>query len=269
MKIALVNLCKIEDFSKTKYYEESLEFLKENSIDYVDYFSGRATSADLLNGFHGAIRNEQIDLVWFIQGGNSLVNFLDKIDWDLVAQSNKEYLGLSDFTHFAFKAVALGRPCYYGPGLKQIKSYFPTTEQRQFLIAFLEQKLLPAYKAELLLGDNNMSLENRKIIGGHSFISAIMLSHANIDMRERFLFFEHHYVPGEELSDAGYFLNAIKYLLVHNKPLGIVLGHSFLFDKEGNPLAVHKINAYFTQILKELNLPIYYIDHFQAIIKFS
>ena len=107
MKIALVNLCRIQDFSKTKYYESSLEFLKENDIEFVDYFSGRETPSDLLKGFHEALKNKDIELVWFIQGGSDLIKFLDKIDWDLVKQSNKEYLGLSDFTHFAFKAVAV------------------------------------------------------------------------------------------------------------------------------------------------------------------
>ena len=117
MKVALVNLCKIEDFSKTGDWRSSLAFLKENNIDYVDYFSGKETPTDLLNGFYEALANKEVELIWFIQGGNDLITFLDKIDWKLVKKSNKEYLGLSDFTHFVFKAMESGKTCYYGPGL--------------------------------------------------------------------------------------------------------------------------------------------------------
>jgi muramoyltetrapeptide carboxypeptidase LdcA involved in peptidoglycan recycling len=269
MKIGLVNLCKIEDFSKSKYYPKSLEFLKENEIDYIDYFSGRETSADLLSSFHAAVSNDQVELIWFVQGGNSLINFLDKIDWDLIKQSDKKFLGLSDFTHFAFKAVALGRICYYGSGLKQVKSYLPSVEQRQFLVDFLKKNQQPKYRAELLMGNGDANLENKKIIGGQSFISSIMLPHTNIALDERLLFFEHHYIPGEELTDANYFLSALQYLTANNKPLGIILGHSLLFGKDNNPLAIKDINAYFTQTLKDLGLPVYYINHFQTIIKLS
>lgn len=269
MKIALVNLCKIQDFSKTKYFQDSFEFLKENGIDFIDYISGRETETDLLNGFHEAVNNSEVELVWFIQGGNDMVKFLDKIDWELIKITNKEYFGLSDFTHFAFKAVALNRVCHYGPGLKQIKSYLPTIEERQFVVDFLKNKQTPPYFTQLLSGNGDINLENEKIIGGHSFVSAIMLPITNIDLGNRFLFFEHHYIPGEGLADAAYFLDAVKLYTSHNKPLGIVLGHSLLFDENNNPLDIELINKYLMERLVGMDLPVYYVDHFKTIIKLS
>lgn len=269
MKIAIVNLCKIEDFSKTEYYQDSLGFLKENDIDFVDYVSGRENASDLLNGFHEALGNDEVELIWFIQGGNDLIKLLNKINWETVGQSNKEYMGLSDFTHFAFKAIKLGKICYYGQGLKQIKSYFPTPEEKRFVVDFLKQRQLPKYNAQLLYGSGNLDLENKKIIGGHSSISAIMLPNTTIDLTNRFLFFEHHYVAGEELSDARYFLDAVKLYLLRNKARGFILGHSLVPNKDGAPLDIKLINEYFLENLIDLNLPIYYIDHFKTILKFS
>ena len=269
MKIGLVNLCKIEDFSKKKEYQASLEFLRENNIDFVDYFSGRESLIDLLDGFHEALSNKEVELIWFIQGGNNMIRFLDKIDWELVERSQKEYLGLSDFTHFVFRAVSFNKICYYGPGLKNIKSYFPIAEQNEFIIRFLKYKEIEPYDAELIFGKGILSLENEKIVGGHSFISALMLQNTKIDLSSRLLFFEHHSLLSEGLDGAGYFLNAVKLYILHNKPKSIILGHSIILDKDGTALAVGSINQYFTKNLIDLDLPIYYIDHFKKIIKFS
>lgn len=269
MKIALVNLCKIQDFSKTKYSQESFEFLKENSIDFVDYFSGRETTDDLLKGFHEAVSNPEVSLVWFIQGGNELIKFIDKIDWDLVKKTDKEYFGFSDFTHFSFKAINVGKICYYGPGLKQIKTYLPTPEQRQFVVDFLKNKQMPPYGAKLIDGGDGANIENEKIVGGHSFISAIMLPTINIDLHDRFLFFEHHYIPGEGVADAAYFLDAVKLYISRNKPRGIILGHSLLFGENNNPVDIEFINKYLLEHITDMNLPIYYVDHFKTIIKLS
>ncbi len=269
MKIALVNLSKIEDFAKTEYYQDSLDFLTENQIDFVDCFSGRENLDELLAGFHEALRNNEVELVWFIQGGNTLIKFLNKIDWDLVKQSDKEYLGSSDFTHFVFKAVELGKICYYGPQLKEIKKYFPTPTDRQFVIDFLKRKQLPDLKARLLHGTGNFDLASEKIIGGHSFVSTIMLGNTKIDLENRFLFFEHHYRPGEKLNDVEYFLESIKYQTHQNLPKGFILGHSMLFDKEGKLIDVDLINEQLVKNLVELGRSVYYLDHFKTIIKLS
>jgi len=268
MKIALVNLSKIQDFSKTPYYQASLEFLEENNIDYVDYFSGRENFEDLLNGFHEALGDDSVDLVWFIQGGSELIQFLNKIDWDLVRHSHKSFLGQSDFTHFAFRAIPLGVTCYYGPGLKQIKDYFPTAEQRQFVLDFLQNRKLQNYNGQILRGTTSLTLEDERIIGGHSFISAIMLAGAKIDMSNRVLFFEHHYIPGEEPKDVGYFLEAIK-LNLASRPKAIILGHSVLFDKDKNMIDVAVINKYLLEQHIDLDIPVFYVDHFQKILKLS
>ncbi len=269
MKIALVNLCNIEDFSKTDDYSSSLAFLKENAIDYVDYASGREILGDLLDGFHLALKDKDVELVWFVQGGNSLIRFLDKIDWDLVRQSNKEYYGLSDFTHFALKAVSLGKVCYYGQGLKHVKDFFPTPNSHKFIADFLKKKKLGQPAVKSLIGGAITDFDKIKIAGGHSFISAVMLPNLNLDLNGRYLFFEHHYVHGEDLDDAAYFLNAIKLYMRNHIPKGIILGHSLMYDNNGKSIEINEINKYFVNELTDLELPIYYVDHFNSIIRFS
>jgi muramoyltetrapeptide carboxypeptidase LdcA involved in peptidoglycan recycling len=269
MKIALVNLCKIEDFAQTKYYQSAMDFLAENNIDYVDYMSGRATAQELLDGFHAALRDTTVDLVWFIQGGNTLITFLDNIDWELVKSSSKEYLGLSDFTHFSLHANKLGQTCYYGQGLKRIKDYLPTAADRQFLVDFLKHKTLPPIEAKLLSNQGSANLASEHIVGGHSFISAIMLPHVQLDLSNTYVFFEHHYVPGENIGDVNYFAEAVKLYLETNKPKGIILGHSLLFDENQQLIDQLLINQDLAVAFASLGVPVYSIDHFRTIVPLS
>lgn len=268
MKIALVNLSKIEDFSKTKHYAASLEFLKENNIEFLDFFSNRNSLEELLSGFHEALKSDA-ELVWFIQGGNTLIKFLDRIDWELVKKSKKEYLGTSDFTHLVFKMVPLGKTCFYGPGLKDVKKYFPSDADRKFLVDFLKNKTIPQYESNLLKGKNTVNINKETIVGGHSFISALMLPIVQMDLTNRSLFFEHHYISGEELADVGYFLEAVKFYIKYHKPNSVILGRSLLLDSEGHSVDFNSVNKYLADILADLDIPVYQVDHFKTIIKFS
>lgn len=269
MKLALVNLCKIEDFSKSPSYNDSMVFLKENGIDYADYMSDRATPEALLDGFHQALRDPSVDLVWFVQGGNALVTILEDIDWNLVATCGKAFFGLSDFTHFSLKSATLGATCYYGQGLKRVTNYLPTAADREFLVSFLKEGIVPPIAANLIAGNHVSDLTQGHIVGGYSIASAVLLPNIQLDLSGSFLFFEHHYLPGESLGDATYFLEAVKVYLRDNKPKGIILGHSLVSDQEGNWIHYEQINEHFSQALAELDVPIYSIDHFRTIVKLS
>lgn len=138
MKIALVNLTKLSDFAEESSYSADIAFLNENNIDYVDYSSGRKDFDSLLNGFHEAISNPEIDIVWFIQGGTCLIKFISSIDWKLVEKTKKKYLGLSDYTHFSTEATRLGCTCFYGAPLVKITKYWKTHEERSYIVDFLK-----------------------------------------------------------------------------------------------------------------------------------
>jgi len=268
MKIALVNLCKIEDFSLSKYWQDSHDFLIENDIDFVDYISGRSSIGELLSGFYEALKNTGVDLIWFVQGGNRMLELYSEINWDLVKASKKEFLGFSDFTNFSLVANSLGITCYYGPGLKNIKTFYPNVEDREFLVNFLKNKLLPE-KIILPICCDPVSFGSGEecIIGGYSIATAFLALYLNIDFSDKILFIEHHYLKGEKIEDANYFIEAIKLQLKKNKPKAIMLGHSMLIDNFDKEIDTMLLASRFADSLKDLNVPIVYVDHFHTIIK--
>lgn len=269
MKIALVNLTKLNDYAKRKSYQNDMQFLTENHIDYVDYCSGREDFDTLLEGFHEAIKNPEIDLVWFVQGGTTLIKYLRDIDWELVARTKKKYLGLSDFTHFSFKAVTVGCECYYGAGLADITKYFPTADQKSHITNFLLDGTIEAYEAKHVTSEKEVNVASENIIGGHLIISTYMLSQENIDLSKAFLFLEHHNIPGEDFIDLEYYVDQLKYVIGTNQPKGFILGHSMLFEENGEMMDYQKINIFLSDRLSVYNKPIYQIDHFKKIVKFS
>lgn len=113
MKVALVNLCKTEDFTKHKSYNDSISFLNENNIEFLDFASGIETVDEMVESFHKAL-NSDANLIWVIRGGNKCIQTLNKIDWNKVVNSKKVFYGLSDFTHFSTMVVSKGVTCYYG-----------------------------------------------------------------------------------------------------------------------------------------------------------
>ncbi len=268
MKIALINFAEYEKFNGTDSFKKDLEFLIENKIDYVDYCFNYNKKSDLLAGFRKALANPEIDLIWFVCGGNKTIKFLDDIDWDAVKKAKKIYAGTSDFTHFSFKAVENGQVCYYGTSLQSIKEYHPTAPSRKYVVKFLQTGNIEKYKHQNLFKIVK-SLDEEKIVGGHSFLTTFMLGETKINLKDRFLFIEHHYIPGETLEDLEYFMDQLKRVIKGNLPKGFVLGHSMLFTKDKKFVNINIINKKLVECLKEYNLPIVYIDHFKQIVKFS
>lgn len=258
MKIALVNLCQIFDYAEKFTFQQEMDFLAENKIDYVDYCSHRSTYSELLDGFQQAVCDPTVDLVWFVTGGTTMIQFLDEINWDLVKKSHKIFYGVSDFTHFAIKAVTLGVTCYYGQALNKIYEYFPDHPQRQFIVDFLTAGKV---------GDNP-SL-HLPLIGGQLFSTTFMIQQLNIDLSSRHLFIEHHYLVGESFNDLDYFIRQLKSVIKHNLPKSIILGHSLFYDKSYQLVDPEKVNREFINIYADLGIPISFIDHFKQIIRFS
>jgi muramoyltetrapeptide carboxypeptidase LdcA involved in peptidoglycan recycling len=268
MKIGLVNLAKFKKYKNTPNYKDDISFLKENSLDFVDYCSSYDKEKDLLQGFYSALKNPEIGIVWFVCGGEKLIKFLDKIDWKLVKKSNKAFIGTSDFTHFAFKVAEINQPAYYGNGLKNIKLYHSTKKSRQYMVDFLRTGKVNKYKYRNLFKKVD-NLNNEKIVGGHLLISTFMLGELKINLSNRYLFIEHHYIPGEKLIDLEFFFDQLKMRIKHNKPKGFILGHTILYDKNGKRMNIGIINKKIVGWLKEYNKPIAYLDHFNQVIKFS
>jgi muramoyltetrapeptide carboxypeptidase LdcA involved in peptidoglycan recycling len=265
MKIALVNLCKIEDFAVHKSYTDSISFLKENNINYLDFASGAPTLQGMVEKFNEALDSDA-ELLWFIRGGNKCIQTLDLLDWDKVKESGKKFYGLSDFTHFAVKAKSIGLTCYYGQGLTSIKDYFPTEQDRKFIVDFLQTGVPVAAEVTSLnqgLGTSSLNLSEVNVVGGHLFIFTLMQSQLQINLKDSYVFIEYHTgLMGEKLDDLGYYIDQLLYVLKDNLPLGFILGRTEMVNPDGTRVNIDEINKYCADKLARINIPVYYIDHF-------
>ncbi|QQR93203.1 LD-carboxypeptidase [bacterium] len=269
MKIALTNLCKLEDFAKHKTYQDAIGFLHEENIEYLDFCSGESDLDNLVAKFNKSLDSEA-DIIWIVCGGWSCIKTLEKIDWGKVVASNKKFYGLSDFTHFSSKAVSLGITCYYGQGLVYIKQFFPTNNSREFIVNFLKTGDAGSSMAKSLSSNTeDLDINKVKITGGHMLIFAFMQNQININLQERYLFLEyHHGANGIELKELEYYLDQVLYVIKNNLPKGFILGRSLLKNFDGTEIKIEEINEFLVSKLEKLNLPIYYVDHFNNIITF-
>lgn len=270
MKVALVNLCKTEDFTKHKSYSDSISFLNENNIEFLDFASGLETIDEMVESFHKALDSDA-DLIWVIRGGNKCIQTLNKIDWNKVVDSKKVFYGLSDFTHFSTMAVSKGVTCYYGQGLTNIKSYFPNPSERQFIANFLASGTPVSENATTLVNSkSDLNILDEKVIGGHLLIFTLMQSQLKVDLKDRFVFIEYHTgAIGEDLDDLGYYLDQLLYVLKDNLPKGFVLGRTEMRNFDNSQIAIDEINRYSAEKLATTGLPVYYLDHFKNTVTFK
>jgi muramoyltetrapeptide carboxypeptidase LdcA involved in peptidoglycan recycling len=270
MKIALTNLCKTEDFGKSKYFNDSISFFHENKIEYLDFASGAESLDMMVEKFNQSLESDT-DLVWVISGGTTCIQCIDKLDWDKIVRSGKKFYGLSDFTHFSTMAVSKGLTCFYGQGLLRIKKWFPTESDRKFITTFLQTGKPYSENAKpLAFADNDLDISKVKIIGGHLLSFTFMQSVLKVDLKNRYIFIEYHSGGiGEDMDELGYYLDQLLYLLKGNLPKGFILGRTDMRNLEGSSRSIDEINSYLVEKLSKYNLPIYYIDHFKNVITFS
>lgn len=270
MRIALVNLCKTEDFKDHKSYQDSIDFLHENNIDFIDFASGIRSVDEMIESFHKALDSDA-SLVWVIRGGNKCIQTINKINWNKVVESKKLFYGLSDFTHFSTKAVSKGAICYYGQGLTNIKSYFPNSSERQFIADFLVSGTPVSENPTALANSkSDLSISDEKIIGGHLQIFTLMQSQLKVDLKDRFVFIEYHTgAVGEDLEDLGYYIDQLLYVLKDNMPKGFILGRTEMRNFDNSQISIDEINEYSSLKIAKTGLPVYYLDHFKNTITFK
>ncbi len=101
-----------------------------------DYVAGdaRRRAEDL----HALFADPEVDVVQALQGGFGSSEILPHVDFDLLAQNAKPFVGYSDITslHVPIRQRA-GFPTFYGPGLVGVGAAETTDFTRQRLVALL------------------------------------------------------------------------------------------------------------------------------------
>jgi muramoyltetrapeptide carboxypeptidase len=77
------------------------------------YLSG--SDAERAADLNDALRDPEIDAVWFLRGGYGTMRILDDIDWPALARHPKALIGYSDNTAVHLGANAVGVPGFHGP----------------------------------------------------------------------------------------------------------------------------------------------------------
>lgn len=268
MTTALVNLSKLQKIKDFKTFDNDLEYLLELWIDFKWHSFDSSTREELLESFNRALSDDDIDLVWFACWGEIMLSFLNDIDFDLVKDSNKRFMWASDFTHFAIRSVSLWKECYYWTFFKNLEKYFPNIKDLEFLKDFVKNGILKPYAYRDIIWKVE-NLDDEKMVWWHLTITSFMLSNHHIDLHDRYLFLEYHYIKWESLNDLWYWIDQIKYVISWNMPKWFVLWHSTFFEPDWSVMEVDRINDLFIEKFKGYSLPIAYLDHFNQIIRFS
>jgi muramoyltetrapeptide carboxypeptidase LdcA involved in peptidoglycan recycling len=252
--IWLVNLSKPFTYSQTATYQSDIWFLVKHNIPYVDFMYEELTHQWKLEAFHNAVRNPEIDTIWFISWWIDLATYLHEIDWELVKAHPKRYIWLSDFTHFAMLAIPLWITCYYGLQLVKIESWYPDADDQKRIVDFLTTNN-PVYQREY------------PIVWGHILIATLLMANTKIDLSNKILFIEHHYIPWETFVELDYWIYALLYIMHTNKPREIVLWKTFLYNPDGTLMDIEVVNNHIIERLQHLGVPITYVDHTKNIIR--
>ena len=269
-KVALVNLSKFADVGTAPEFQKGLAVLAMHGIATVDYASAHLEPQTMVHGLHQAIDDPSVSVILTYSGGNTAISCLDLIDWEKVGYSGKVFAGLSDFTHFSWKAVESGAQCVYGLALKDFVKYRITEEERRPGIEFLKSGKVVSIAPVLLRGSDVVTDWNiEKIIGGHSFISMLMVQESKINLSSRILMLEHHYNQAEDLGDLRYWGQALSRAFRSNRPKAVLLGRSMIMDAEGGSTSFESANNVFCDALDALGCPVYVIDHFAHLIPFK
>ena len=266
-KVAVVNLSQMVDVGAMPEFGQGIAVLREYGLEVADYATGRAEPLAMVDGLHAAVYDSEVGFVLTYSGGSAAIRCLDFIDWGSVGACGKVFAGLSDFTHFVWKALEAGATCAYGLSLTDFAKFRTTEEAQRPAISLLRSGEIEPVAPSLISGEDVIrDWAAARIVGGHSFITLLMAAEIHIDMDNRVLMLEHHYHGAESLDDVRYWSSALTRTFDKRRPLAVLLGHSMVSGEDGNLLPAEAANEAFCEGLAPLGLPVYYVDHFKSIV---
>lgn len=234
---------------------EGLECLKSSVFEvvlgenlYKQHGQSAGTIEERLSDIETMFRNINIKAIFCALGGDSANQLLANIDYNLIRNNPKIFVGFSDNTHLQLSIFhKTGLSSFYGPSLKSFSQI--DKESYNFLIDMLTGKpivypssfnILKAGKAEGVL------------IGGNLFvINSMLASPYSPDYDDKILFIED---VDEGLSSIEYQLYQLKNTGLLHKIKGLIVGH--IETKTKN------IYEIIQEILKGEDFPIIQVEYF-------
>jgi len=227
----------------------------ERILQRKGYLAGGDSSR--LEDLHEAFENSDVEAILCIRGGYGSARIIDKIDYKLIKQNPKIFIGYSDITAL-LNAIwqKTGLICFHGVvGTSSFSNY----TKDQFLNLFLNQLInneILALETELL----NKITEGRakgQLVGGNlSIITSLLATPFELDFTNKIVFLE-------DIGEPPYKIDRMltQLLLSGNfqMAVGIILGKFTNCDIDQKEITSENslsLNDVFVDRLKGLNIPI-------------
>lgn len=253
-------------------FRNGINILKNNGLGIFihpqceeKHGSSAGTMQQKAKAFNDVFSDPTADIIMAARGGNRAAHILDHLDFDLIRQNRKLYIGFSDSTAIScalYKKAEL--PSLWGPVVQSL----PTLEKKAMdhLLSFIKKKHIsyPLEQAKTLRKGIGMG----PLIGGSlSILCAQIGTDYMPDFNGAILFIED---VGEELNRIDRMLLQLKRALPFQTLSGIICGQFTQIKDTGSPFGFS-----LEEIIKEhstdLNIPIVinapfgHIDNFYAL----
>lgn len=249
--------------------------LIESGIRYIESFGYSTTigkSVGKIRGYlagtdeervadlHKMFSSQNVKAIFCLRGGYGAVRLLDKIDYKLIKNNPKIFVGFSEVTalQMAFFRRA-GLVTFAGPMVipNFSRSISPFTEEK-FWKTITSPKKRMAVEAKVLFGTDtkNLSSVSGRILGGNlAVLTSLIGSKYFPDLKESILFLEE---VGEPPYKIDRMLNQLKLNNAFTKVKGIILG-SFIDctekDKTKKTLTLEQV---FEDYFSKLNILVFH-----------
>jgi muramoyltetrapeptide carboxypeptidase len=175
-------------------FEKSITSLSELGFQ-VKYTSNLRVRADFLSGtdqqrvddLHQMFEDDEVDAVFCARGGYGATRLLDLIDYDIIRNNPKPFLGYSDITalHAAFYKHT-GLVCFHGP--------VGASEWNDFSADYVTDILTKGKKVKIRAENPTIISSGKasgKLIGGNlSLLTALIGTPHDVDYSDHLLFIE-------------------------------------------------------------------------------
>ncbi|MBM2816825.1 MAG: muramoyltetrapeptide carboxypeptidase [Ignavibacteria bacterium] len=213
--------------------EEVLSYfgLKMKLGKYVSSGNGYKTRpiAQRLDDIHSFFEDKNISGIFCIRGGYGCGRLLDKIDYELIRNNPKVFLGYSDITamHLAINKFS-GLATFHGPVMLSAFTQFTADNMHRAIFSAQPMGMLnnPDFKSNLRSSYPVRKIKGGKasgvLIGGNlSLIASLMGTPYQIEAKDKILFLED---VSEEPFRIDRMLNQLRLGGIFNEVKGIVFG---------------------------------------------
>ena len=107
---------------KTENYKKALEFFEKQKIQTIEsknidkkYYNTTAPVEERIKDLEEKFLNSKIDMIVSLDGGCTVIEMIDKVDYDMINKNKKIFTGFSDLTHLQIAMYTKSKlPSLYG-----------------------------------------------------------------------------------------------------------------------------------------------------------